>query len=134
MIKQVIVMRKDLGMRRGKENAQGSHASMAWLVKRMYGNGHPEPGDPERWIDLSDTYIYQTEWMISGQTKICVRVSSEEELFTIFNAAREAKLEVHMIRDAGATEFKGVPTNTCIAIGPNEATEIDKITGHLSLY
>ena len=34
-IKQVIVIRKDLKMRRGKEIAQGAHASMAWLSRRM---------------------------------------------------------------------------------------------------
>lgn len=29
-IKQVIVVRKDLKLRRGKEIAQGAHAAMAW--------------------------------------------------------------------------------------------------------
>jgi peptidyl-tRNA hydrolase len=33
-MKQVIVMRKDLKMRRGKEIAQGAHASMAFLAKK----------------------------------------------------------------------------------------------------
>ena len=33
-VKQVIVMRKDLKMRRGKEIAQGAHASMAFLAKK----------------------------------------------------------------------------------------------------
>ena len=33
--KQVIVMRRDLGMRRGKEIAQGAHASMIWLSRRI---------------------------------------------------------------------------------------------------
>jgi len=33
--KQVIVMRRDLGMRRGKEIAQGAHASMIWLALRI---------------------------------------------------------------------------------------------------
>jgi PTH2 family peptidyl-tRNA hydrolase len=35
--------------------------------------------------------------------------------------------------DAGLTEFNGVPTKTCIAIGPNWSDEIDEITGHLKL-
>lgn len=34
-VKQVIVIRRDLGMRRGKEIAQGAHASMAWLRRRL---------------------------------------------------------------------------------------------------
>jgi len=33
--KQVIVIRKDLKMRRGKEIAQGAHASIAFLTARF---------------------------------------------------------------------------------------------------
>ena len=35
--KQVILIRKDLKMRRGKEIAQGSHASMEFLVSQLRG-------------------------------------------------------------------------------------------------
>ena len=45
-----------------------------------------------------------------------------------------AGLTVSLITDAGATEFGGVPTNTCLAIGPHQAEKIDKITSHLKLY
>ena len=38
--KQVIVMRRDLGMRRGKEIAQGAHASMIWLALRIRQPGY----------------------------------------------------------------------------------------------
>jgi len=31
------------------------------------------------------------------------------------------------------TEFHGVPTNTCLAIGPDLAEKIDSITGDLEL-
>jgi len=34
-VKQVIVIRRDLKMRRGKECAQAAHASMMWLTKRI---------------------------------------------------------------------------------------------------
>lgn len=34
-----------------------------------------------------------------------------------------------MIRDAGKTEFKGVPTRTAVAIGPAPVEAIDLITG-----
>jgi peptidyl-tRNA hydrolase, PTH2 family len=40
---------------------------------------------------------------------------------------------VYLITDAGHTEFKGVPTKTCLAIGPNDVDEIDVVTGHLKL-
>lgn len=115
MIKQVIVMRKDLKMRRGKEIAQGSHASMAFLL-----NG-----------DATKEQI--NEWLEGGQTKVCVSVDSEEELLTVYKNALAAGLIVNKITDLGRTEFNGVPTDTCLAIGPNKADEINEITGHLKL-
>ena len=51
----------------------------------------------------------------------------------IRDLASQQGLEVHMITDTGKTEFHGVPTNTCLAIGPDEASKIDAITGGLKL-
>lgn len=117
-IKQVIVIRKDLKMRRGKEIAQGSHASMAFLLKNHY---------------RLDSKVVQ-KWVSGGQTKVTLCVNSEEELLEIYNRAKENNLDVHLITDAGLTEFNGVPTKTCLAIGPDEADKINKITGQLKLY
>lgn len=114
--KQVIVMRKDLKMRRGKEMAQASHASMMFILKN------------EKLTDV------QREWVGSTFAKICVTVDSEEELLEIYNKAQSENLEVHLIKDSGFTEFKGVPTLTCLAIGPDYSDKIDKVTGHLKLY
>jgi len=38
-----------------------------------------------------------------------------------------------VIVDSGLTEFHGVKTKTCLAIGPNKKEDIDKITGSLKL-
>ena len=116
-------MRKDLKMRRGKEIAQGSHASIAFLTRQIQNDPGAIELSPESW-----------EWIENGFTKVCVRVDSEQALLEVFQKAKAAGLEVHMVTDAGRTEFNGVPTKTCLAIGPNEAEEIDKITGELELY
>jgi len=120
--KQVIVMRRDLKMRRGKEIAQGSHASMAFLVNRLRGSTIVELREIER------------TWFFAHQAKICVRVDSEAELLEVHQRAVAAGLESHLIRDAGHTEFGGVPTLTCCAIGPDDGEKIDAITGSLTLY
>ena len=125
--KQVIVMRNDLNMRKGKMIAQGSHASMMFLVESLLaaardpaGSFHLEAG---AW-----------RWLASGRmSKICVRVDSEAELLQVAAKAEAAGLPVHVITDAGLTEFGGVPTRTCAAIGPAAASSIDPITGHLKL-
>ena len=118
--KQVIVMRRDLGMRRGKEIAQGAHASMIWLSRRILAPGYAF-SEAER------------TWLEGAFAKICVRVDSEDELFAIVRTAQESGVMVHVCVDAGRTEFHGVPTPTCCAVGPDFPSLIDPITGHLKL-
>jgi peptidyl-tRNA hydrolase, PTH2 family len=119
-VKQVIVMRKDLKMRRGKEIAQGAHASMAFLAKKSLAR---EPfSDVER------------AWLEGLFTKVCLRVESEEALLAVARAAEKEGIQVEIITDAGKTEFGGVPTRTCLALGPDLASKIDSVTGGLELY
>ena len=128
-VKQVIVMRRDLGMRRGKEIAQGSHASIAFITRRLRFSDNKDGVYSAQGVFTEEENI----WMKEGFTKICVRVESEEELLAIKEQAHKSGLSVHIITDAGHTEFHGVPTNTCLAIGPHYASRIDKITEHLVL-
>ena len=65
--------------------------------------------------------------------KVCCRVESEDDLTEIHDKAVDAGLEVHLITDSGKTECHGQPTNTCLAIGPDDAEKIDEITGDLIL-
>lgn len=122
-IKQVIVMRHDLKMRRGKQIAQGAHAAMAFLCRRL------QQGP----VSLQDFPEVQRTWLTERFAKVCCRVNSEEELLQIYDQAVVANLEVHLIVDSGKTEFHGQPTRTCLAIGPDLAEKIDLLTGHLEL-
>lgn len=124
MIKQVIVIRRDLKMRRGKECSQTAHAAMMWLSERLqkclYGK-----------VILSKE---EMEWMSGTFTKITLQVDSEEALLEIFNNAKVKGLTAYLVTDSGKTEFNGVLTLTCLCIGPNQSETIDEITGHLKLY
>ena len=124
--KQVIVVRKDLNMRRGKEISQGAHASVSFLAAEFLAM---EEGNLVR----TNSQVIHI-WLESGMKKICVSVNSEQDLLEIHNAALEAQLFSHLIRDSGQTEFRGIETLTACAIGPNKAEEIDQVTGHLDLY
>jgi len=129
-VKQVIVMRKDLKMRRGKECAQAAHASLGAILQMMESTTYPE-------YQKRSLYLWENEpesqWLKDSFTKICVSVDSEEELLDIYNQASLAGLNTIMIEDNGLTEFHGVKTKTCICIGPDWSDEIDKITKHLKL-
>lgn len=72
-------------------------------------------------------------WKDGIFTKICLGVDSEEKLIEIYEKAKQADLPVALIIDSGLTEFKGVYTKTCLAIGPDLSEKIDAITGHLKL-
>ena len=127
--KQVIVIRKDLNMRKGKMVAQGAHASFLALTDKgfMWWND----------IGSTDYYCFPMDnvietWLACKFTKIVVGVNSEEELHEIYNKAKEAELHCSLVLDAGLTEFKE-PTYTAVAVGPAPIEEIDKITGHLKL-
>jgi PTH2 family peptidyl-tRNA hydrolase len=127
--KQVIVMRKDLNMRKGKMVAQGAHASLKAVL------------DVGKWMKIGDVpyeiRVPMTEhiapWLTGLFKKICVSVDTEEEMIKIFNAAQLANIPCALITDSGLTEFNGVPTNTCIAVGPAHEDVVNSLTGHLKL-
>lgn len=129
--KQVIVIRKDLNMRKGKMVAQGAHASLKVVLDLM--NPTPnESGMEERTLYLEyNSALFA--WLEGKFTKICVSVNGETELDEVYNKAKEKGLICSMIVDAGLTEFDGVPTKTCCAIGPAWSDEVNEITGALPL-
>lgn len=124
--KQVIVVRKDLKMRRGKEIAQGCHASLGAILNLMTKNE-----DGTRTLPLDER---AEPWLSGPFTKPVVYVTSEAELLEVHAKAKEAGLITCLIQDSGKTEFNGVPTYTTVSVGPDLREKVDAITGHLPLY
>lgn len=146
--KQVIVFRKDLlkgqnAIRKGKFGAQCAHASLGALLKLFsvykqelvrFGTIETDPGKIQYKYDLTfgkDSVL--DDWLNGKFTKVVVSVDSDEELIALNKALDETYIPHALITDAGLTEFHGVPTNTCLGIGPYVAEEIDKFTGNLPL-
>lgn len=125
-MKQMLVVRTDLNMRKGKMIAQGAHASLGAVLPYF---------SVERPFSQANAHQFAAlrEWLSGSFTKICVRVDSEEQLVAVHEQAVEADLIACLITDAGKTEFGGVPTKTCCAIGPATAEELEPITGGLKL-
>ena len=111
-IKQVILVRADLKMPKGKLAAQVAHASVDAVLSSR-----------KKKIKL---------WKSIGMKKVCLKVKNLEELNFYVNKAQEAGLQTATITDAGKTVFKG-PTVTCAAIGPDDSEKIDKITKELKM-
>jgi PTH2 family peptidyl-tRNA hydrolase len=126
--KQVIVVRKDLNMRKGKLAAQCCHASMKIILDRLTIHANHK-----RILELS-AYTPYLQWWIDGLfTKIVVGCDSLEEILELQQKANDMGIINAIIQDSGKTEFHGEPTYTALAIGPDDPQQIDKITGHLKL-
>lgn len=107
-------------MRRGKEIAQGSHASSAFmsnLLRSFMGGCKPYISAAEQ------------EWINGSFAKVVLQADSEEILLKIYEAAAKEGIKAHFITDNGTTEFNGVPTITALALGPDYSSTLDRLTG-----
>ncbi|MEM2769117.1 MAG: peptidyl-tRNA hydrolase Pth2 [Candidatus Anstonellales archaeon] len=112
MLKQVIVVRKDLNMSCGKIAAQVAHASLeAYLI--------------------SDEKL-RNMWRIEGAKKIVLKVDNLEQLEEIYNRAEAIGIRIVKIVDAGYTELDP-GTVTCIGAGPDFEDRLNKVFGSLKL-
>ncbi|MCS7142891.1 MAG: peptidyl-tRNA hydrolase Pth2 [Aigarchaeota archaeon] len=115
MFKQVLIVRTDLGMGRGKMAAQVAHAAVSsYLVTTR---SRPE------WAE---------RWLLEGQKKVVLRVDSLDELLEIARSAERAGLPYSSVEDAGLTQLEP-GTVTSIGIGPAPEELLTPITGHLRL-
>ncbi|MDG6915841.1 MAG: peptidyl-tRNA hydrolase [Nitrososphaerota archaeon] len=114
-VKQVIVVRSDLKMGKGKTAAQVAHAAL----DAAEGARRRNPG----WYDA---------WREQGQAKVVVKVEGEEELLDLQRQARALGLPVSLIQDRGLTQLEP-GTTTCLGVGPAPSGEVDKVTGKLKL-
>ena len=110
--KQVILIRQDLKLPKGKLAAQAAHASVETVLK-------------------SDSKLVKV-WREEGMAKIVVKVKGEKELIKYFQMAKDEGLTASLITDAGRTVI-APGTKTCVGIGPDEEEKVDAITGELSL-
>jgi peptidyl-tRNA hydrolase, PTH2 family len=113
--KQVIVVRSDLKMGKGKLAVQVAHAAVSSAENtKRYRKG---------WFDA---------WYSQSQAKICVKVDSERELRVLKGRLDEMGLPNSLIQDAGLTQLEP-GTTTCLGIGPLPSETADKYTGELKL-
>lgn len=118
MVKQVIILRADLGMSPGKAAAQAAHASLACYDQIR--------NDPEHKHMLD-------QWFNTGSTKIILQAANEDQMSNLQYSISDLNIPTFMVYDEGRTELDK-DTMTALGIGPAEAEEIDKATAHLKLY
>lgn len=112
VFKQVILIRHDLQLPKGKLAAQAAHASVEATLKSSHKK--------------------VSAWRKEGMAKIVLKVKDEKELLSYLQKAKDEGLITALITDAGRTVV-APGTKTCAAIGPDEEEKIDAITGKLPL-
>ncbi len=110
--KQVILVREDLKLPKGKLAAQSSHASVDATLK-------------------SDKKVVDS-WRKEGAKKVVLKVKDEKELFKYKQMAEDFGLKTALITDAGRTVLEP-GTITCLGIGPDLEEKIDKVSGKLKM-
>ena len=111
--KQVIIIRSDLKLPKGKSAAQAAHASVEATLR-------------------SNSRIVSA-WRNQGMKKIVLKVANEKELLQIQNEAKRAGLVAALITDAGKTVV-APGTKTVVALGPDNEEKIDTVTAGLKMY
>ncbi len=114
-IKQVILVRNDLGMGKGKLAAQVAHASLMSYFKAS----EQDKGVADRWLE-------------TGEKKIVLKANSEETLLKFFNAFEFKRIPCALVTDAGLTELPP-GTKTALGVGPWKSDEIDVLTRGMQL-
>ncbi len=110
--KQVILVRTDIVMSKGKMAAQVAHASTEATLK-------------------SDDQKVKA-WRNKGMKKVVLKVKGESELFKFKEFAKDVGVTSALIRDAGKTQLDP-GTITCLAIGPDEVKKVDSVSGELKM-
>jgi peptidyl-tRNA hydrolase, PTH2 family len=117
--KQVILIRQDLKLPKGKIAAQAGHACVDAVLK-LFNGGSAQEKDIVK------------QWRSQGMKKIALKVANEQELYKYVQQAKDLGLVTAVITDAGKTTV-APGTVTCAAIGPNEEEKVDKICKDIPL-
>ena len=113
--KQVLVVRLDLKMGRGKIAVQCSHAAVSAADETR-----------QNFVD------WWKVWLVEGQPKIALKVPDLDGILTLEKQARARRLPFYVVKDKGMTQIPP-GTVTCIGIGPAPTSLIDGLTGDLPL-
>ncbi len=112
MSKQVIVVRKDLNMSKGKMAAQVAHAAVGAM-----SNGNLQGNQA---------------WLASGMKKVVVYVDNLEELCDLYYKVFFGEIPAFLVIDAARTEFTE-PKVVCLGLGPADEELFQGLTNHLPL-
>lgn len=146
-MKQIIIVRKDLNMSKGKMAAQVAHASMAFLTSVMKKNSKISIYNSSYYSCrfLIHKKLYQ-DWICGSFTKVILEAKNKHQLEKVYKIAEELGLKEGVdyfpIKDNCYTELEpeevdenGVGrTLTCVGFIPLSDETANKISKKYQLY
>ena len=113
--KQVLVVRLDLDMGRGKAAVQCAHAAVSAAEEAR-----------------THLHNWWKSWIEEGQLKVAVKVPDLDSILDLERKGRSKGIPVHLVKDRGLAQ---VPpgTITCLGLGPAPSDVVVSLTGNLAL-
>lgn len=110
--KQLIIIRQELKLPKGKAITQGAHAAVeaAWKCDKEI----------------------VSKWRQEGAKKVVLKVQTKQELYEALQTAKDNNMPCSLITDAGKTVI-APGTVTALGIGPVQEDELDKFFDNLKL-
>ncbi|MBU1974979.1 MAG: peptidyl-tRNA hydrolase Pth2 [Nanoarchaeota archaeon] len=111
-LKQIILVRDDLKLPKGKLAAQVGHA----VIDAVFASNKK----------------LVKKWKDQGMKKVVLKVKDEKELLLYESKLQDENIVTCTIVDAGHTVVSP-GTLTCLGVGPAPEEKLDKILGHLKM-
>jgi PTH2 family peptidyl-tRNA hydrolase len=121
-VKQVIVVRKDLKLRKGKLASLAAHAAMQFILDN---NESDRPDELQ--VKLSQQEVH---WIQGSFDKDVLGIDSHDALSDMVLKAELNGVNVYSIFDKSKKPDEG-PQLVCAAFGPDEEDQLDQIIGNL---
>lgn len=96
MFKQLIIARRDLNMSPGKLAAQVSHASIAFLLEKLYWGSVKERDGLMYHIGISLDRDLFHNWIAEAETKVVCRAKNKNDLLKAVKIAEELGLLAYL--------------------------------------
>lgn len=122
-IKQAIIFRKDIKIRRGKLASLASLASAKFIIE----NNEADRND-ELFVKLSQEEV---QWIKESSPKVILGIDTAIELTDLAFRAELLGINVYSVFDEKLTKADRNSYPICVALGPDDEELINQITNHL---
>lgn len=119
---QAIVLRRDLRLKTAQVLVYASDASIAFIAARA-----------RLGQEISLT-AEEVAWFCGAQAKVYLRAHSEVALSKVADQAKQAALQIHLIKMERLVKEQKQLFTVCCAVGPASAAQIASVVGQLTVW